>query len=225
MIALIIGMAPVDTASATNSCSPYGGNYYGEACLFGSKVGSNFYGVSETIQSAALSVSDPASYFVDSDMWIVQSMPNPVFIEAGMFEGNWAGGSGERTVPTFVWGEDTPVGGYWSTIGGTASLNTAYNSEIAYAGFDEWSINVGSLVGTALSNPMVANLIRTGTEELSQGATACSEQYNLAWEDSSGNWHSGWSGSAQLAWDSPPYAWWVNTDHWVRDQSNDSTCY
>ena len=152
MSALIIGMARVDTASATISCSPYGGNYYGEACLFGSKVGSNFYGVSETVQSAALSVSDPASYFVDSDMWIVRSMPNPVFIEAGLFEGNWAGGSGERTVPTFVWGEDTPVSGLLAIIGGQPRLTPRTTTEIAYAGFDEWSINVGSLVGTALTN-------------------------------------------------------------------------
>jgi len=222
---LIIGLARVDVASASNSCSPYGTNYYGEACLYGSNVGTNFYGIYGTIQSAALSVSDPADYFVDNDMWIVQSMSTPIFIEAGIFEGNWAGGSGERTVPTFVWGEQTPLGGYWSTIGGTASLNTAYTDEIAYVGFDEWSITVGSLSGTALSNPMVPTLIRTGTEELNQGATACSEQYNLEYEDSSGTWHSGWSSSAQLAWDKPPYAWWVNTDHWVRNRSNDSTCY
>jgi hypothetical protein len=40
-------------------------------------------------------------------------------------------------------------------------------------------------------------------------------------------WHSGWTNSAEasLSQSEPPYAWWANKNHWVRDRSNEPTCY
>jgi hypothetical protein len=226
--ALVIGMAGADTALAGSPCSLHGTNNYGEACLYGTE----FFGVAETIQSAALSVNDPAHYFVDNDMWIVNPNVSPVqFIEAGTFSGDW-GGSGITDDPgvSFVWGYQTPAYGYQAEIGGAGSLNTAYNDGIWTEWNGYWYVTVGNGSLTAsVPDALDPTLIRTGTEELSTGATACSEQYNLEWADANGSWHTGWSdsshGDAEMESDSPPYAWWVNPNLWIRDRSNDPTCY
>jgi len=221
MAALITGMTRVDAAFASNACSPYVRTTTARRAL-ANLAGTFTAFPTRFSRPRCLSVIRPPTSSTTTcglcSPWQTLNLSKPVSSRA-------IGQGGRRAHRSDVcMGEDTPIGGYWSTIGGTASLNTAYNDQIALVGLDEWTVNVGSLSGTALDNPMVADLIRTGTEELSQGATACSEQYNLAYEGDNGIWYSGW-GTQPVAYDSPPYAWWVNTGYWVRDESTDSTCY
>jgi len=198
-------------------CSPYGEHYYGEACLFGS-----FHGVSSTIQSAELSAGSTG--FVNNDMWIVESKPEPHWVEAGITDGEETGGSRK-----LFWADDRPGSSFYQHLGGSASLSTAYGDKIYYKGSETWSAEVGGFSGTSTSNSMSPNLIRTGTEEIPhKSANVCSEQYNLKWLDPSTNeWHTGWTNGkeAQLSQSEPPYAWWVTKNSWVRDRSNKPECY
>jgi hypothetical protein len=230
LAAIAFGGLNAAAASAEINCSPYGTNYYGEACLSGS-----FNGISGTIASEAL--SHGSDYFVDNDMWIVHSASEPHWIEAGLINGlvclehsesgsclkeEWSEGV------RFFWGDDRSGSSEYSHLGGLASLGTGYGDKIYFKGSETWSVEVGSFSGSSTKNPLSANLIRTGTEESEHdGATACSEQYNLEWlEPSTNKWHSGWSDAenASLKEYNYPNVWWVTTNHWVRDRSN-TTCY
>lgn len=227
-LAATSGISPAPASALY--CSPNGGNYYGEACLYG-----KFRGMSGTIRSDALAPT--SAQFVNNDMWIVNST-TVHFIEAGITNGTICTEDSENletcykkqsTVgPQFFWGDDRSGSRYYAHLGGSASLATAYGDKIYFKGSETWSVEVGSLSGTSSSNPLSANLIRTGTEEASTAAVACSEQYNLEWLDESNLWHSGWTNSteeAALSQSEPPYAWWANKNHWVRDRSNEPTCY
>lgn len=192
--------------------------------------------MSGTIASEAL--SHGSDYFVDNDMWIVHSASEPHWIEAGLINGlvcleySESGSSCAKEEWSegvrFFWGDDRSGSREYNHLGGLASLGTAYGDKIYFKGSETWSVEVGSLSGSSTKNPLSANLIRTGTEESEHdGATACSEQYNLEWlEPSTNKWHSGWTDAenASLKEDNYPNAWWVTANHWVRDRSN-TTCY
>jgi hypothetical protein len=215
--ALMIGGLDAAPASASLYCSPYGEHYYGEACLFGS-----FHGVAGTIQSAAL--SSGLTGFVTNDVWIVESKPEPHWVEAGITAGESTLGSRK-----LFWADDRPGSSFYEHLGGAAYLETAYGDKIYYKGSESWSAEVGGFSGTSTSNSMSPNLIRTGTEETPQAsATVCSEQYNLEWlEPGTNQWRSGWTNGkeASLSQSEPPRALWVTKNYWVRDRSNDPTCY
>jgi hypothetical protein len=191
--------------------------------------------MSDTIRSDALAPN--SAKFVNNDMWIVNSS-TVHFIEAGITNGTICSEQAENLTtcykeqttfgPQLFWGDDRSGSRYYAHLGGSASLGAGYGDKIYYKGSETWSVEVGSLAGTSSSNPLSPNLIRTGTEETSTAATACSEQYNLEWLDVETNqWHSGWTNSAEasLSQSEPPYAWWANKNHWVRDRSNEPTCY
>jgi hypothetical protein len=239
--------------SSTNCpyCNPYGRNYYGTACL----KGSDFSAVQDTVQSAAFNVSDSGADLLDNDTWIVNTNSgDPHWIEAGMFTGSickWgsgnigipysfgcSAGSGPTDNIELFWVDDrASCECYYGHLDTSdpASLNTPYEMYMFRLDSQDWGVDVGqNFGGTSTSNTLTPDLLRAGTEESPQSSssnyiTACSEQYNLRYWDSNGNYHDGWSdstnGDATLESDAPPYAWWVNTDQWVRDRSNDPTCY
>lgn len=216
-VTVIGGLNAVPASAKLYPCSPYGENYYGEACLSGS-----FHGVAGTIRSDELSRGSTG--FVDNDMWIVHSAESPHWIEAGLMEN-------ESTIgPQFFWADDRPCCGFYTHLGGSAFLATGYGDKIYYKGSETWSVEVGSFSGTSTSNPLSPNLVRTGTEETPQtAANVCSEQYNLEWLNPETNqWHSGWTnstGEAALNQSEPPYAWWENKNYWLRDRTKKPECY
>jgi hypothetical protein len=236
--AMLVSAVIAQTASAAaGNCSPNGENRYGEACL----KGTSFHGVRGTILSEALSVEKISSEHALNDMYIVNPTSKPPhFIEAGILYGeiceNEVFETGEcfkkyETVSKnrrFFWGDSRTGSDYFAHMGQVASLGTAYTDEIHYVSPETWEISVGPDKGTSTKNPLAATLIRTGTETTSESAVACSEQYNLEWESSESIWHSGWTDSeesAGLQQDEPPFAKWVNTDHWLRDRSSGLECF
>lgn len=237
----VIGAAGADVASASQCtayatncdyCVEYGVNWYGEACLYGN----DFQGVSGTIQTDRLGISDSPNGHVNSTIWIVNpNSGNPYWIEAGISFGLFC----ENPDCSQTWNMDQNYRLYWEDsragigvyghVGDVANPDTAYDVKIKNKGNDDWSVSIGSLSGTSTSNPLTPYLLQAGTEETSRYSTSCSEQYNLAYWDVNSNYHDGWGDynhpDATLESDAPPYAWWVNQDHWVRDRSSDPTCY
>lgn len=235
---VLVGAALNQTASAASGvCSPHGENRYGEACLYGT----NFHGVRATILSEALSVEHISTEHALNDLYIVNpSSTPPHFIEAGILYGsaceneNFETGECYKKYETvsknrrFFWGDLRPGTDYFAHFSKVASLGTAYQDEIHYVSPETWDISVGPDEGKSTKNPLAPTLIRTGTETTSTTAIACSEQYNLEWESTESLWHSGWTDAeegAQLQQDEPPYAEWVNTDHWLRDRSSGIECF
>jgi hypothetical protein len=218
-------------------CSPNGVNYYGEACLYGSL----FTGMLGEIDSSTLYVPNGGiNYHVINDMYIVNHTSSPVqFIEAGMITGvictdQPPGGpcapnseSGYLTDELF-WGDERQNSNYYAHLEGPGSLNTTYYDAIYQEDSTDWYVDLGSNTGYSTNNPMQPNLIRAGTEvEPQSAATACSEQYDLAWENASYHWdYSGWSDSshpnAYIEQDQPPYADWHSQNSWVYDFAGSS---
>jgi hypothetical protein len=234
---MLVGAVTAQTASATGICSPNGHNYYGEACLYGT----NFYGLRGTILSETMSVESISSEHVINDMYIVNHTSSPPqFIEAGIFYGRICENEDFETGVCYkeyttvsknhrlFWGDLRSGSDYYAHMSKVASLGTAYKDEIYHESPETWGINIGGDTGTSTKNPLVANLIRAGTEISSQSGVACSEQYNLEWESAESTWHSGWTDSqesAKLESDDPPWAKWINTDHWLRDGANVFECF
>jgi hypothetical protein len=237
--ALMVGAVAAQTASATGICSPNGTNYYGEACLYGT----NFYGLRGTIQSEVMSVENLSSEHVINDMYIVNHSSTPAhFIEAGIMYGRICENEDIETGVCykeyitvsknhkFFWADFRPGSDYYAHFNQVASMGTAYKDEIHHVSPETWGITVGPDTGTSTKNPLLANLIRAGTEITSQSAAAvaCSEQYNLEWESAESTWASGWTDSeesAKMESDNPPWAKWINTDHWLRDGANVFECF
>jgi hypothetical protein len=236
--AMLVGAVAAQTASAGGICSPNGVNYYGEACLYGT----NFYGLRGTIQSEVMSVENVSSEHVINDMYIVNhSSTPPHFIEAGIMYGRICENEDFETGVCykeyitvsknhkFFWADLRPGTDYYAHFNQVASMDTAYKDEIHHESPETWGITVGPDTGTSTKNPLLANLIRAGTEITSQSAAvACSEQYNLEWESAESTWDSGWTDSeesAKVESDNPPWAKWINTDHWLRDGANVFECF
>jgi hypothetical protein len=126
------------------------------------------------------------------------------------------------------WADLRPGSDYYAHMSKVASMGTAYKDEIYHESPETWGITVGADTGTSTKNPLLANLIRAGTEISSTSAVVCSEQYNLEWESAESAWISGWTDSgesAKMAQDHPPWAKWINTDHWLRDGANVLECF
>jgi hypothetical protein len=185
---------------------------------------------------------------VINDTWIINTNGgDPHWIEAGIFRGSlctqgsgnvalnsWTCSSGYEANDNdrLMWIDDrSPCECYYGHVDTTdpASLNTPYDVYIYKLDSTDWIINIGQTFGgESTSNPLSPNMIRAGTEEIPQGVTSCSEQYNLQYWDSSGAYHDGWSnsanGDATLESHAPPYAWWVNEPYAVADRSNYPSC-
>jgi hypothetical protein len=189
-----------------------------------------------------MSVANISSEHAINDMYIVNHTSSPPhFIEAGIMYGeiceneNTETGVCYKEYTTasknhrFFWADSRPGSDYYAHFSKVASLDTAYKDEIHHESSETWGITVGPDTGTSTNNPLVANLIRAGTEITSQsGAVVCSEQYNLEWESAESTWISGWTDtqeSAKMEPDHPPWAKWINTDHWLRDGANVLECF
>jgi hypothetical protein len=234
--AMMVG-AVTAQAAPVKECSPNGHNYYGEACLYGT----NFYGLRGTIQTETMSVENISSEHAINDMYIVNHTSSPPhFIEAGIFYGMICENEDFETGVCYkeyttvsknhrlFWADLRPESDYYAHMSKVASLDTAYTDEIHHESTETWGITIGGDTGTSTKNPLLANLIRAGTEITStSSAVVCSEQYNLEWESAESTWISGWTDteSAKVESDDPPWAKWIKTDHWLRDGANVFECF
>jgi hypothetical protein len=176
------------------------------------------HGIAESLTVSCLQLSNTTSNFVTEEMWLAtDGSTGNYWVEAGM-----AYGYPKGATRYWFWADKRPgTGGYHEhdlTI--SANLNTTYGNDITWAGNNSWQITRnGTLLGTSTSNPGPSIYEQAGEEMIDDAAQAAATHDNLTYQDTSGNWHSGWSG-AGIYQDQPPYAAWTNAYHDMEAYSN-----
>jgi hypothetical protein len=225
LVGVVLAVGVLVTASV-GSTPASAAHYYGTAEL----QGTNFGGLDVSLRSGAMSVPNYRTDFVDNEAWVINDyFPTVMWVEGGIilgyFSSNPTGGSYDVRQPTFFWADNRPCCGFYSHIGGRASLNTNYDDNIQRTGYGQWTVKVGGLTG--VSSPtfdQATTRIETGTEETTQSAVECAGQSYLAWYDQNGGYHQNWwtgsYGNASVHDNNPPFIYWVSQNQWLRDYSN-----
>jgi hypothetical protein len=163
----------------------------------------------------ALSVGDPTTSHISSEMWLLFGN---YWTEAGIGMGDSKDSNGtivQVRSPTLFWADSNTQYGYNFHPEGGAISGIHYDVEITYSGAEPWwTVDVNGGNHNSWHQASYGNELQTGAEWADGTGSSVHESgsvNNLSWQDLNGNWWTPWGPADGGGGDAPLTGFWYQT--------------